>query len=147
MNVLSILKITNIIAIFMVTRNLSCIMMMILNLIDRRGGFVEYLLVINHPFSSQNYHIRHCPHNRIEVVLQYCFSRSRTYKYNNMSYHDHGMFYVFIVRVILHMKGAFGFLVMFAIPFKRLGNTSKYHTANKYSSSHPNIIMYQYHYI
>jgi len=95
MNVLSILKITNIIVIFMVTRNLSCIMMMILNLIDRRGGFVEYLLVINHPFSSQNYHIRHCPHNRIEVVLQYCFSRSRTYKYNNMSYHDHEMFYFY----------------------------------------------------
>ena len=200
--------------IFMVTRNVSCIMMITLNLIDRRGGFVEYLFVLNHPFSSQNYHLRipiadlapnclsllsflrswTCNHNimstqpchnhdifqiiqimactiyfdlshkyfiqftyilrsiiicekkiQIQPCLMllrwvYIFFPKHTFAYNSIPF-------VIIVRVIFYMKSALAFLVIFAIPFKRLGNTSKYHAANKYSSSHPNILMYQYHYI
>ena len=174
-------------------------MMMTLNLIDRRGGFVEYLFVLNHPFSSQNYHLRipiadlapnclsllsflrswTCNHNIMStqpchnhdifqiiqimactiyfdllrsiiicekkiqilpclIILRwvYIFFPKHTFVYNSIPF-------VFIVRVIFHMKSALAFLVIFAIPFKRLGNTSKYHTANKYSSSYPNILMYQ----
>ena len=70
----------------------------------------------------------------------YIFFPKHTFAYNSIPF-------VIIVRVIFYMKSALAFLVIFAIPFKRLGNTSKYHAANKYSSSHPNILMYQYHYI
>ena len=72
------------------------------------------------------------------IILRwvYIFFPKHTFVYNSIPF-------VIIVRVIFHMKSAFAFLVIFAIPFKRLGNTSKYHTANKYSSSHQIILMYQ----
>ena len=89
-------------SIFMVTTTVSCIMMMILNLIDRRGGFVEYVFVVNHPYTSQNrylssrIHKRHIQNNRCFRIQS--FLRSRTYNYNIMSTetcYDYKMFYRF----------------------------------------------------
>ena len=135
----------------MVTTTVSCIMMMILNLIDRRGGFVEYVFVVNHPYTSQNrylssrIHKRHIQNNRCFRIQS--FLRSRTYNYNIMSTetcYDYKMFYL---EGYFSMISAFAFLVAFAIVFKRLGNTYKYYTATRYLSSYPDIVIYQYHYI
>ena len=98
----------------MFTRNLSCIMMMILNLIDRRGGFVEYLYANNHHFTSKNYHLRHCFCCAIlsSKHLSSLFLRSSTYNYNSMSTltsYDYKMFYVLFYTFIIPMKRAFSF--------------------------------------